>query len=149
MSAQYGMTPLHVAIEQSQLGATRALLESGSDANARDMFGASPLHQAAAQGNQVLATLLLTYGADPWALDDGARTPPQLAARSGNQALAKLLSFYAANPRTTHALGPSPDDQTRAPGTYRDPAGIDRCRRTPARRSSHSNRCSRTQPTGQ
>lgn len=120
MTALYGMTPLHVAVEQSQLGATRALLESGSDANARDMFGASPLHQAAAQGNQVLAGLLLAYGADPWAADDGARTPPQLAVRSGNEALAKLLSFYAVGPTVKHALGPSQDDQTRAP----EPTGI-------------------------
>ncbi len=105
------MTPLHVAVEEARLDTSRALLELGSDANARDMFGASPLHQAAAQGNQGLATLLLAYGADPWAIDDSATTPPQLAERSGNAALAKLISLYAASPEATHAVGRSAEGE--------------------------------------
>jgi hypothetical protein len=84
-----GLSELSAAAAAGDLGAVRALLESGADASAVDGDGGgggegrTALHHAAAGGHRAVVVELL-YSSDPGALDGGARTAAQLAARAGH-----------------------------------------------------------------
>ncbi len=72
-------TPLHVAVENNRLEATRWLLEHGADVNARAQGGFTPMHLA---NDLALVELLLMYSPN-LALQCGGRkeTPLQRASR--------------------------------------------------------------------
>lgn len=61
----HGTTLLHLAINTSNLGLIRLLIQEGGDVNAQDEDGDTPLHWAMArEGNYEVARLLIENGAD-------------------------------------------------------------------------------------
>lgn len=68
---QTGMTPLHVAAGNSQLGCARALVvDYGAEVEARAANGSTPLYLAASRGNADMIKLLASLGADPNAVGE-------------------------------------------------------------------------------
>lgn len=65
-------TPLHRAIMNHNLGATKFLLDRGADPNARDRNGWAPIHWAEYENEFML---LLDRGADPTVKNRDGRTP--------------------------------------------------------------------------
>jgi ankyrin repeat protein len=96
---QCGKCPLHLAVVEGHIEATRALIAAGADVNATDYdkvnypygFGWTPLHFAVRAGRTAIAKLLLDLGADVNFADLGKRTPLHHAAFSGNLELVTLL----------------------------------------------------------
>jgi ankyrin repeat protein len=72
------------------LSATRALLQAGVDANARDTLNRSPLHHAAGMGHLEIVKALLDAGANVNARDDRALTPLHYAVKAVNENVAVL-----------------------------------------------------------
>ncbi|MCY3773750.1 MAG: ankyrin repeat domain-containing protein [Gemmatimonadetes bacterium] len=73
-------TPLHAAVQHGEADTVRALLDWGSDANARADSGQRPLHLC---GDPGIAAMLVEAGADPGATDDEHDTTPLVWARVG------------------------------------------------------------------
>ncbi len=82
-SGENGRTPLHVAVENSQLAAAKALLEMKASPNARDGSRRTPLHYAVSNCSPEMVRLLLDAGADTTAADESGATPLALATRIG------------------------------------------------------------------
>lgn len=60
-----GLTPLHQAVLDGHLVATRLLIKHGADVNKRDEDSWTPLHAACAEGHAEVARYLIKKGADP------------------------------------------------------------------------------------
>jgi ankyrin repeat protein len=84
------------------VGAARALLEHGVDANARDAKNATPLHLAVYRpsfndhGHPDVVQLLLQHSADVHARDDEGRTPFMRATERGHHDIMQLLLEHGA-----------------------------------------------------
>ena len=87
-----GHTPLALAIEAGNVGAVRALLEAGSDPEARGKYDCRVLYQAAGadKNAEKMVKLLLNYGADA-AGGVGSRTALHAAADKGHTEVARIL----------------------------------------------------------
>lgn len=70
---------------------TRALLESGADANTPDKDGRAPLHAASAAGDVETITALLDGGAAIEAKDGQGRTPLLVAVEKGSMEAVRAL----------------------------------------------------------
>jgi ankyrin repeat protein len=97
-----GSAPLHTVLDLGRLGAARALLEYGVDANTRDVQNATPLH-VVSDSSYIeheemtdVARLLLRYGSDIHARDDDGRTPFMRATEAGNDDMMRLLLEHGA-----------------------------------------------------
>lgn len=92
-----GMTALHWAVAQSasdparQVACISALLNAGSDPNARTPEGGTPLIGAAWFGNGDAVKHLLHAGANPSLTDNNGRTAKDLATTRCHLALAEML----------------------------------------------------------
>jgi len=82
---------LHDAAVKGNVNAARALLDKGSDANARDDVGQTPLHVAVAAGDTEMVKLLLERGGDVNAVDRFGWTPLHKAAWEGSVGVAEVL----------------------------------------------------------
>jgi ankyrin repeat protein len=78
----YGQTPLHVAIVESDLrgeiyleDTVRMLVDRGADIHSRDSDGRTPLHDAAKGGNNTALEILIERGAEIDARCFKGRTP--------------------------------------------------------------------------
>ena len=76
-------TALHFAIYARMPSVVKALLEAGSNCDARDRRGRSPLHIAAEIGHSECAYLLLAKGADVLLQDYTGQLPLDVAERAG------------------------------------------------------------------
>ena len=70
-----GLTPLHHAVRQGHVEATRTLLAAGADIDRTSGDGTTPLLMAAINGQWDLAQFLIEAGADPNRASDAGTTP--------------------------------------------------------------------------
>ncbi|MBN2267351.1 MAG: ankyrin repeat domain-containing protein [Candidatus Babeliaceae bacterium] len=68
------ITPLSVAIDESNYSVVQALLKAGAHPNFQ-LAGRTPLHRAAMKKDPKLVEILLSYGADPKREDSDEKTP--------------------------------------------------------------------------
>jgi hypothetical protein len=71
------VTPLHAALGNKHIEATRRLIELGADVKANHPIAGTPVHTAVLSGNVDLLRLLLDAGGDPNALNARGQTPLQ------------------------------------------------------------------------
>jgi uncharacterized protein len=87
-----GLTPLHQAVSNADIGAVKRLLSSGADPRAATTQGhVTPLALAATDGDAPIVKLLLDAGSDVSATTAEGTTPLMLAAASGSTESVKLL----------------------------------------------------------
>ncbi len=86
-----GETLLHFATESNNKNIVEALLNKGSNPNAKDYIGCTPLHYAAQDGYKDIIEVLLNKGADLNTKDDTGWTPLYLAAQNGYGDIVKAL----------------------------------------------------------
>ena len=87
----------------------RALLEQGSDVNARFGDGMTGLHWAARNGNAAIAEVLIGAGADLEATTRiGAHTPLHVASAAGRAPVVKPLLLAGANANAMTTTGATP-----------------------------------------
>ncbi|KAI0898812.1 hypothetical protein F4806DRAFT_455691 [Annulohypoxylon nitens] len=79
-----GHTPLHLAIQKSQIPCVKILLDKGANVNSRNALGWTPLLEAVYTGNPELVRLLGESGADINARTNAGQTAYQLAMHSCN-----------------------------------------------------------------
>ncbi|MFC1601850.1 ankyrin repeat domain-containing protein [Candidatus Sumerlaeota bacterium] len=93
-----GVTPLHIAADQSEpgIGIVKLLISAGAKIDARCHAGTTPLHAAAHHGSLEVVTLLLENGADPGVRTNEGDTPASLARKKGHTAVAEFLEKQVA-----------------------------------------------------
>jgi len=74
-----GLTALHVASANGDIGLVGLLLRHGASPN-EESFGGTPLHFAAMNGHRRVVDALLLHGADPFRPDPEGRTAAEIAA---------------------------------------------------------------------
>ena len=94
-----GWTPLHLAAFFADASLVEALLEHGSDVNARARNGTNnmALHAAATARNLAAVRVLVEHGADVNARQEGGWTALHSAALSGDVEMARLLISHGAD----------------------------------------------------
>ena len=103
-----GVTLLHRAAEQGDLGTLEKRFAAGDLVDVRDDRGLTPLHRAAMAGQLQAAGLLLDHGADPNALAEGKMTPLHFAAMLAHPELAGLLTRRGARTDIRNGSGMTP-----------------------------------------
>jgi len=107
-----GHTPLQIAVLFGDApAAAEALIQSGSELNARDKDGCTVLHLAARvkAEDEAMAEMLLRRGADVKAVDKDGQTPLHEAyATGGKENLIRLLIARGADPRAKDIRGRTP-----------------------------------------
>ena len=103
-----GLSPLHGATDNGQVGSARVLLENGAHVNAKGSNGCTPLHHASYYGHLELAQLLLERGANLHARTIKKDTPLCFASRQGYLEIVRLLLDHGAdvNVRGADSLTP-------------------------------------------
>jgi len=96
------------AIRQRDVIKVKAVLEGGTDVNAKDKSGQTPLHLAANEPNTEIIALLLTKGANVNATNNIGWTPLFGAALHGNRAIAELLLAKGASFNAKSKSGETP-----------------------------------------
>lgn len=103
-----GLPPFHLAAREGDLETVREHLESGTDANVRDIDGNTALHRAARDGRLAIAQLLLDFRADPDARTGTGWTSLHLAIRGERTEMVELLLRYGADPNIANPEGAPP-----------------------------------------
>ncbi|KAI0132969.1 ankyrin repeat-containing domain protein [Xylariales sp. AK1849] len=85
-----GLTPLHVAIWEESLDASKLLIESGADINQADLSHTSPLHLAVIEQHEI-ARELIRNGCLLDCQDEFGYTPLMRAVEDGSIDMVKLL----------------------------------------------------------
>lgn len=84
-------TPLHWALKNGQVYASKLLIDNGADVNAKNNDGHTPLHYACVFGHVDAAKLLIHNEANVNAKDNDGYTPLHCACENGHVDVAKLL----------------------------------------------------------
>ena len=106
---EYGRTPLHYAVEVSEI---KSLVALGQNINLQDDNGYSPLHFSAQRKNLETILFLLKNGANPNALDIHGNSPLWTATMNAMgefECIVALLNA-GANPNQKNKHGKSPAD---------------------------------------
>ena len=74
-STKNGFTPLHAAVEFSDITNMNILIEHGANVNAKSIFGFTPLHRAATERGSDVVLFLIKNGADASIIDNLGTTP--------------------------------------------------------------------------
>lgn len=105
----YGNTPIHLAVSNSNSKAVELLLLKGADLNALNGHGRTPLHMASkSQSTNTCLLALLNAGAKVNVPDHEGTTPLHLSSFHGNTKGCEHLIQFGANPNVT-------DKELRAP----------------------------------
>jgi ankyrin repeat protein len=99
---------IHPAALDGDLERVKALLDAGTDVNAKDNGGQTPLHWAACGGHKTVVELLLARGANVNARDSGRGTPLHDAAGNGHREVVQLLLTKGAEPEARDDEGLTP-----------------------------------------
>jgi len=129
------VTPLHVAVDNFNLGLVEFLLDHGADVNVRDAQGRTPLHFAVINRDIELVRVLLDAEADPNARDAAGLTPlqavrglPQVGQRAARRPSGEWITLAQSEDlvRLLRARGASPEHSaTNAnPDTAPAPANV-------------------------
>ncbi|MBN9543629.1 MAG: ankyrin repeat domain-containing protein [Alphaproteobacteria bacterium] len=86
-------TPLYIAVAQSNLSFTRALLEEGADVDCQDKKKKTPLHIAAENGDYKTITYLLAYDADV-NIQDKKKNVPMPANKDKPEDSDKIIGLF-------------------------------------------------------
>jgi uncharacterized protein len=100
-----GMTALHWAAYQDDLGTAKLLLKAGANAKAENRYGVTPLSLACMNGNDEFVELLLAAGADPNTTLLGGETVLMTAARTGKPRAVEALLRKGAQVNATERRG--------------------------------------------
>ena len=87
-----GRTPLMLAAFRGDLPATRRLLASGADVNARDKDGMTALMFASHEGHPTVVRELLRHGANIYARAKNGWTPKRAAQAGHHHAVVEMLN---------------------------------------------------------
>ncbi|KAF5026432.1 hypothetical protein F66182_1497 [Fusarium sp. NRRL 66182] len=101
---KYGLTPLHWATVDQNLGAVQLLVSRGADSSARGRDGRFPLHIAAIEGFVEAIQVMLDANANVVCEDDRNYTPLHFACREGHLDAARLLIDHAAERGRCHVV---------------------------------------------
>uniref|UniRef100_G1TG85 Ankyrin 1 n=1 Tax=Oryctolagus cuniculus TaxID=9986 RepID=G1TG85_RABIT len=108
LSAQSGLTPLHVASFMGHLPIVKTLLQRGASPNVSNVKVETPLHMAARAGHTEVAKYLLQNKAKVNAKAKDDQTPLHCAARIGHTNMVKLLLEHNASPNLATTAGHTP-----------------------------------------
>ncbi|DAB29532.1 MAG TPA: hypothetical protein CFH84_08940 [Sulfurimonas sp. UBA12504] len=100
-----GLTPLHIAIQKSDLRMAKLLVDAGANVNAQDNRDNTPLILATKKKNKELVRFLVMRGADLNLANEEGITPLHQAAFSGNPIVVEYLLGVGANPTTKSKSG--------------------------------------------
>ena len=89
--ATFGMTALHIAASNGHKPLVEALIERGSDLDAREDTGRTPLHAACFRGQLEIVELLVAKGAKINATTNDAKTPLDWAIISNKTSVANFI----------------------------------------------------------
>lgn len=110
-----GLTLLHRAAYNENIGVTKFLISKGADVNAKDNFGQTPLHRATSVNPNIeILKFLISEGADVNAKDDNGWTPLHKAVTLGTYSknltieICKLLISKGADVNTKDNFGQTP-----------------------------------------
>jgi len=97
---KWGQTALHVAAEDRNLRAAKALIEFKAPINAQNTYGDTPLHVATHLDSVEGVELLLSRGADVDLCNDDGKTALHIAADFGDRDIVQALINAGANVNT-------------------------------------------------
>ncbi|XP_048125278.1 ankyrin-3 isoform X2 [Alosa alosa] len=108
MGNKSGLTPLHLAAQEDQVGVAEVLLNHGAEADVRTKMDYTPLHVACHYGNQKMANFLLENRAKVNAKTKNGYTPLHQAAQQGHTHIINLLLQYGASANQLTLNGNTP-----------------------------------------
>jgi ankyrin repeat protein len=100
-----GRTPLHAAVETSEVEMTKLLIENKADPKKKYNNGQTPLHVAATKQCVEIINILMDSKVDIEVEDCNGNTPLHLAAQYGNQDVVKILLKANARVKTQNVNG--------------------------------------------
>jgi cytohesin len=102
-------TALHIATEEGNLAAMRALIAAGANRDVHDANGFTPLHIAVTKGYSEAVNILIAAGADINAQDSfHLRTPLQIATERQDRKMVEILLEAGANRMVRDSNGVTP-----------------------------------------
>lgn len=102
-----GMTKLRHAVQASNLGLVKSLIERGAGVNFRDENGQTPLHYAAERGFIECMEVLIEYGANVNLIDNSGFSPFLWAVLAGQECAITELLLMGADASSSSADGKS------------------------------------------
>ena len=106
----YGLTPLHQAVLDTNLPLLQRLRERGEDIEATNIGKQTALHLAAIVGNKEIIKQLIKYKANIEAQSDYGLTPLHHAAERNQKECSEILLLKGANLKAKTDLGRTPCD---------------------------------------
>ncbi|WP_447933180.1 ankyrin repeat domain-containing protein [Wolbachia endosymbiont of Dactylopius coccus] len=103
-----GVTPLHIAVENSHKDVVEILLKKGAEVNAEADRGFTPLHIAVENSHKDVVEILLKKGAEVNAEADRGCTPLYMAAQCGHTGIVEILLKKGANVNAETNEGSTP-----------------------------------------
>ena len=103
-----GNTPIHFAVEESQLETVKYLFDKGGDLNSDDDEEDTPLHAATSGGHTEVVRFILAKAIDKNPADGDGDTPLHEAAREGFLEICKLICRYVKDVNPKNDSGQTP-----------------------------------------
>jgi predicted nucleic acid-binding OB-fold protein len=104
----YGYTPFHYAVSDSNFETVETLIENGADVNVKNNYGYTPLHYAVSDGNFETVETLIENGADVNVKNNYGYTPLHYAVSSENSKMVEMLMNNGADVNIKDIDGKTP-----------------------------------------